>query len=163
MHKASKLSEERIERLLYGTPLPDVNKPKRYKPGAEEGAAEARAHMEKARQLLADQQSKQSQNGASMTVSLYTSNASGKTEIVVQTNAQTLDLFVSGLADALVSSLESMTPDRRLELISSMLRNAFPVGFAIAGYKAERVTEARVLVCGAAAPAESSLLAHSRS
>jgi pyridoxine 5'-phosphate synthase PdxJ len=118
--------------------------------------------MEKAKQLLAEQQAKKQGTGSNMTVSLYTSTVSGKTEVVVQTNAQTLDLFVSGLADAMVASLESMTPDRRLELISSMLRNAFPVGFAIAGYKAERVTEARVLVCGAAAPAESSLLAHSR-
>ena len=97
-----------------------------------------------------------------MTVSLYTSKASGKLEIVVQTNAQTLDLFTTGLADAIADAVEKIEPERRAEVLGSLLRNALPVAFAIAGYKADRVSESRMLICGAAAPDSSTLLAHSR-
>lgn len=156
--KAKPLSPADLEKIIYGGALPDLNKPPKPPTG---GGAEARAHLDKALREFNSKPTKESEK-SEMTVSLYTSTASGKKEIVVQTNAQSLDLYIAGLADALDSAIENMDSGSRVEMLSSLLRNAFPVAFSIAGYKAERVSESRMLVCGAAAPGESNLLAHSR-
>lgn len=102
-----------------------------------------------------------------MTVSLYKSMASGAMEVVVQTNSQSLDVFIVALADALHAALvhEASAPnavDTSQALISATLKNAFPVAFAISGYKAEKVSESKLLTCGFASPDASELLAQSR-
>lgn len=96
-----------------------------------------------------------------MTVSLYKSVASGAREIVVQTNAQSLDVFVAGLSDALDAAIRS-DPEQAAQTISATLKNAFPVAFAIAGYKAEKVSESKLLTCGFASPDSSELVAQSK-
>jgi len=151
--KTQPLTQERIERLLHGKPLPDQYKGLRLSPGA----IEARRLMD-----VAAAGFQPTQENCQMTVSLYTSTASGKKDVVVQTNAQSLDLFIAGLADAVAGAMDKVSGDDRPEILAAVFRNAFPVAFAIAGYKAEKVVESRTLSCGAAAPEESSLLAHSR-
>lgn len=94
-----------------------------------------------------------------MTVSLYKSTASGVHDVVVQTNAQNLDVFVPSFASALAEALE-LTDDKR-DIVVSALKNAFPIAFALAGYKAEKVSESRLLTCGFASPDSSELLAQS--
>jgi len=101
-----------------------------------------------------------------MTVSLYKSTASGANEIVVQTNAQSLDVFIIGLANALHDALlkdaaSSADRDNSESIIASTLKNAFPVAFAISGYKADKVSESKLLTCGFASPDASELLAQS--
>lgn len=96
-----------------------------------------------------------------MTVSLYRSCATGAREIVVQTNAQSLDVFIDALADALSSAIDA-DPKNQAATIAATLRNAFPVAFAIAGYKAEKVTESKLLTCGFASPDAAELVAQSK-
>lgn len=96
-----------------------------------------------------------------MTVSLYKSTAGGSREIVVQTNAQSLDVFISGLADALDAAVQA-EPELAAQTISATLKNAFPVAFAISGYKAEKVSESKLLTCGFASPDASELVAQSK-
>ena len=109
----------------------------------------------------------ETKKGSNMTVSLYKSMASGTYEVVVQTNAQSLDVFIGGLSDALHAALvhEASAPnatDNSQAMISATLKNAFPVAFAIAGYKAEKVSESKLLTCGFASPDASELLAQSK-
>lgn len=165
LDRAKVLSASRVEQLLYGEPLAEkARKERLIAKGIGAGAAEAREHMERARKLLERQQQEaETIKGARhMTVSLYSSSATGKREVVVQTNAQSLDLFITGLADALDVAIETMGKEERAEMLASILRNAFPVAYAISGYKAERVSETRMLSCGAATPDAGNLLAHSR-
>ena len=96
-----------------------------------------------------------------MTVSLYRSSATGTREIVVQTNAQSMDVYIDALAEALDSAIEA-DPANRSATIAATLRNAFPVAFAIAGYKAEKVTESKLLTCGFASPDAAELVARSK-
>lgn len=96
-----------------------------------------------------------------MTVSLYKSTAGGSREIVVQTNAQSLDVFISGLSDALDEALR-VEPELSAQTIAATLKNAFPVAFAICGYKAEKVSESKLLTCGFASPDASELMAQSK-
>ena len=98
---------------------------------------------------------------ALMTVSLYKSTAGGSREIVVQTNAQSLDVFITGLAEALDAAV-SAEPSMAAQTISATLKNAFPVAFAIAGYKADKVSESKLLTCGFASPDASELVAQSK-
>lgn len=109
----------------------------------------------------------ETKKGLDMTVSLYKSMASGAYEVVVQTNAQSLDVFIGALSDALHAALvhEASAPnatDNSQALIAATMKNAFPVAFAIAGYKAEKVSESKLLTCGFASPDASELLAQSK-
>lgn len=122
--------------------------------------------LERMREKWVDKLTKPQQE-LSMTVSLYKSMASGAFEVVVQTNAQSLDVFISALSDAMHAALvhEASTPnapDQSQALIAATLKNAFPVAFAIAGYKAEKVSESKLLTCGFASPDASELLAQSK-
>lgn len=122
--------------------------------------------LERMREKWVDKLTKPQQE-LSMTVSLYKSMASGAFEVVVQTNAQSLDVFIAALSDALHAALvhEASTPnapDQSQALIAATLKNAFPVAFAIAGYKAEKVSESKLLTCGFASPDASELLAQSK-
>jgi len=123
---------------------------------------------EKTRQAIADEQARINEavrqrrmKETPMTVSLYKSTAGGSREIVVQTNAQSLDVFISGLADALDAALQA-EPELAAQTISATLKNAFPVAFAISGYKAEKVSESKLLTCGFASPDASELVAQSK-
>lgn len=123
---------------------------------------------EQMRKRLADEQSRineavrlRRRRETHMTVSLYKSTAGGAREIVVQTNAQSLDVFISGLADALDAALQA-EPDLAAQTIAATLKNAFPVAFAISGYKAEKVSESKLLTCGFASPDASELVAQSK-
>ena len=164
----SVMRPEAIEKIVYGDSLPEIKRVQRLaEHGISAGAAEAKANIEAARKALeAQRQAPTTHNnsiqGKNMTVSLYSSTSTGKREIVVQTNAQSLELFIAGLADAMDAAISQHPAEARVEFLASLLRNAFPVAFAIAGYKAERVSETRMLSCGAADPGVSNLLAHSR-
>lgn len=98
--------------------------------------------------------------GKNMTVALYKSVATGAREIVVQTNAQSLDVFITGLADALETAMRA-EPEQIQSTVAATLRNAFPIAFAIAGYKVDKVTESKLLTCGFASPDVSELVAQS--
>lgn len=164
-HGMKAMRPQEIERIVYGESLPEIHRIQRLSQQGD-GAVEAKNHMEAARKALEAQLSSMERNnstqGKNMTVSLYSSAATGKREVVVQTNAQSLELFIVGLADAMDAAITQHTEESRAEFLASLLRNAFPVAFAIAGYKAERVSETRMLSCGAADPGASNLLAHSR-
>ena len=124
---------------------------------------EVQRNLEAAKRAYEAQQNQnQNQTEKTMTVSLFKSTASGKMEVVVQTNAQSLDLFIVGLADATSAAMQNATEKEKHQLLESIFKNAFPLAFAIAGYKAEKVFETRMLVCGAVAADQSSLLAHSK-
>jgi len=157
MLKTSRLQPDRLEMLLYGSPL---CKSKRELHLESAGAIEAKNTLSKLRELSKKRE-------VNMTVSLYKSMASGAMEVVVQTNAQSLDVFVGALADALHVALvhEASAPnsvDNSQALIAATLKNAFPVAFSIAGYKAEKVSESKLLTCGFASPDASELLAQSK-
>lgn len=96
-----------------------------------------------------------------MTVSLYKTMASGAREIVVQTNAQSLDVFIAGLSDALARAIVQEPEEVESTLVGA-LKNAFPIAFAIQGYKAEKVSESKLLTCGYASPDASELVAQSK-
>lgn len=127
---------------------------------AEQQAARLKWHQEN-EAIQGAVRARNKQQEQRMTVSLYRSTASGTNEIVVQTNAQSLDVFISGLADALDAAL-SAHPEHRQQTIAATLKNAFPVAFAIAGYKAEKVSESKLLTCGFASPDSSELVAQSK-
>lgn len=95
-----------------------------------------------------------------MTVSLFKSTASGSSEIVVQTNAQSLDVFIASFSDALAEAIKNDSGEVK-SIMASALKNAFPIAFSLAGYKAEKVSEARLLTCGFASPDSSELVAQS--
>jgi hypothetical protein len=99
---------------------------------------------------LVDGQAGDSLRRAPMAVNLYL-GGNGTPEIVVQTNCTTVDGFVRELADAIeslasTSGLPGFTEPRHA--IRSALANAMPIAFALAGYKAERVAESKLLTCG---------------
>ena len=121
-------------------------------------AAKRLAH-EQEREKWADQLKKEPAN---MTVSLYRSTSTGAFEMVVQTNAQSLDVYIAGLSEAVATALKESEPGDHAKMLMATLKNAIPVAFAIAGYKAEKVAESKLLTCGQAAPDASELVAQSR-
>lgn len=100
-------------------------------------------------------------NGGNMTVSIYRSTASGTNDVVVQTNAQTLELFMPALAEAITIALKEIAPEDTPHFLKAVVHNSLPLAFKIAGYKNESVVESRLLTCGHAAPEASELIAHS--
>jgi hypothetical protein len=125
-------------------------------------------NLEKHRQREAERQMREKwadqlkKEPASMTVSLYRSTSTGAFEMVVQTNAQSLDVYIAGLAEAVATALKESEPGDHAKMLMATLKNAIPVAFAIAGYKAEKVAESKLLTCGQAAPDASELVAQSR-
>jgi hypothetical protein len=131
--------------------------------GQETFAQRVERELEESRRAFwAAEQRRQTPRGEPMTVSLYKSTAVGVKEMVVQTNAQSLDVFISGLADALMAAMEHTSEDERAAMTAATLRNAFPIAFSIAGYKADRVSEAKLLTCGVSSPDASELVAQSK-
>jgi len=146
-----KLHPDRLAQLL-GMPTTDELRARRL----EEERATLRDQEAALRREVRERRLKE----IPVTVSLYKSTASGAQEIVVQTNAQSLDVFISGLSDALGRALQDV-PENSAAVIAATLKNAFPIAFSIAGYKAEKVSESKLLTCGFASPDASELVAQS--
>ncbi len=175
----ARVALERAGAIEVGAPMPPAptveavlaaqDAARRRQEKFEKKAAQLEERM-RAREELALREKwlgQETMKGSNMTVSLYKSMASGTYEVVVQTNAQSLDVFIGGLSDALHAALvhEASAPnatDNSQSMISATLKNAFPVAFAIAGYKAEKVSESKLLTCGFASPDASELLAQSK-
>lgn len=86
-----------------------------------------------------------------MTVSILRSGPGRDGVVVVQTNCIGLDGFITELADAMEAAQgqhEQCGFEHPRQLFRAVLRNAFPIAFAIQGYKAERVHESKLLTCG---------------
>jgi hypothetical protein len=75
---------------------------------------------------------------------------SGTGEFVVQTTASDVDAFIGELAEALDAAVLKAS-DGGLSAMG-IIKNAMPIAFKLAGYKAETVVEQRTLVCGAVSP-----------
>ena len=157
-HTAAMVRGSRLEELLGQETLSQMQ----ARMGIEEIAK--RIKEEKALKSKVSLLSDKPKGVIAMTVSLYESTASGAREIVVQTNAQSLDVFINGLSDALHSALMSKASasESSAWVIAATLKNAFPVAFAIAGYKAEKVSESKLLTCGVALLDASELLSQSK-
>jgi len=81
----------------------------------------------------------------------------GSGEFIVQTTAVDVDTFISELAEAFSAA---MTNTEDSEIASfGILKNAMPIAFKLAGYKAEAVSEQRTLVCGFISPETCEVLA----
>lgn len=160
LDRAQQLRPDRLEQLL-GLPSVDQARIEERERRKALARAEYEANRDAALAQLNELEARRKWS-TNVTVSLYKSTASGVPEVVVQTNAQTLDVFVTGLADALSSALANDSDAERTKLIAATLRNAFPVAFAIAGYKAEKVAETKLLTCGQAALDAAELIAQSR-
>lgn len=142
---------------ILGQPTIDELRSQRLE--AERG--EFRAQLQREQEQINERARQRRRKEEPMTVSLYKSTASGSREIVVQTNAQSLDVFIAGLSDALDAALKA-EPEHAAQTIAGTLKNAFPVAFAISGYKAEKVSESKLLTCGFASPDASELVAQSK-
>ena len=71
-------------------------------------------------------------------------------EFIVQTTALDVDTFVSELSEA-ISDVTSKKNDGGI-MLYEVMRNAMPIAFKLAGYKADGVSEQRTLVCGTVSP-----------
>ena len=151
-HSAQGISPDAVAKLL-GKPTGDQLR-------QDEREKEIKKNIEIERQITEAARLRKLK-GIPMTVSLYKSTAGGTHEIVVQTNAQSLDVFISGLSDALDSAVK-LEPEHAAQTISCTLRNAIPIAFAIAGYKADKVSESKLMTCGFASPDASELVAQSK-
>ena len=176
---ARQIPPHELERLLFGKPTTDALREARLAEEREQRrlAEKVRHNNNYADQLrhIKERQDAEAaahygvnkQQGKAMTVSLYRSTASGANEIVVQTNAQSLEVFIAGLSDALAAAVSPIgdrpptAEDQIKATIAATLKNAFPIAFAIAGYKADKVSESKLLTCGFASPDASELVASS--
>jgi len=82
----------------------------------------------------------------------------GRLSVVVQSTATKLDTFTPSFVDATMAALACISDDERTDFMRSALENAFPVAFAVAGYKSERVQESRMLTCGKVSTGELQVL-----
>ena len=94
---------------------------------------------------------------ANMTVELFKSTKAGALQVMVQTNASSMDVFTPALAKALSEAIHN-DPSDVDEMIRAVLATAFPLAFRIAGYKVDSVKEERILVSGHVTPDESDLI-----
>lgn len=69
-------------------------------------------------------------------------------EYVVQTSCLDMDSFTAELSEALANTITKGDA----EVAMSILSNAMPIAFKLAGYKADTVSEQRTLVCGTISP-----------
>lgn len=97
-------------------------------------------------------------------VEIYAVRAPGAGgELGVLTTAHEIDLFVAGLASASAKYIASYAGDAsRIERdLHWILKNALPLAFRLAGYKADQVVERHVLMCGSSAPSADDIVATS--
>lgn len=78
------------------------------------------------------------------------SDKNGSGEFVIQTTATDTDSFVSELAEAM--SLAIVDANDGGLTAMGIMKNAMPIAFKLAGYKADSVAEQRTLVCGVVSP-----------
>lgn len=96
------------------------------------------------------------------TVQIYSVRAPGAGgELGVLTTAHEVDEFVSGLAAACAKYISEQPVNKpQLERdLAWIFRNAFPLAFKLAGYKADQVVERHVLMCGSNAPSADDIIA----
>lgn len=90
------------------------------------------------------------------------SDSKGSGEFVVQTTATDLDSFIAELSEAMHSA-DTSRPVAEIDdgglLLMAVLKNAMPIAFKLAGYKADTVSEQRTLVCGAISPTSCEVVA----
>lgn len=86
--------------------------------------------------------------------------------VVVQTTALDHAAFVLELGEAIAQISHEARGDSRFAdedsmsiLMMDVLKNAMPIAFKLAGYKAENVHEQRTLVCGHVSPIKCTELA----
>lgn len=77
-------------------------------------------------------------------------DVAGSGEFVIQTTAIDTDTFISELSEALAKATATVNDDGLTCM--GILKNAMPIAFKLAGYKAETVSEQRTLVCGTVSP-----------
>lgn len=82
----------------------------------------------------------------------------GSGEFVIQTTCLDSESFTYELAEALAAALASTTEGADLAAVG-ILKNAMPIAFKLAGYKADTVAEQRTLVCGTVSPANCEVMA----
>lgn len=96
---------------------------------------------------------------AKHTVEIYRVRAPGSNgEIGVLTTTHDVDEFVSGLAIATAKHLKDNPGDVE-SAMRWIFKNAMPIAFKLAGYKAEQVVERHVLMCGSGAPSADDIIA----
>lgn len=95
----------------------------------------------------------------SSTVELFKSMKDGAPQIMIQTTAGSLDVFIPALSVALSEAIHS-DPSDVDGLIKAVLQRAFPLGIKIAGYKVESIKEERVLISGYIEPNEADMVGH---
>lgn len=85
------------------------------------------------------------------------SDDQGSGDFVIQATALDVETFIAELAEALHQAVANVEDGG----VSAMgiLKNAIPIAFKLAGYKADTVSEQRTLVCGAVSPASCSVVA----
>lgn len=93
----------------------------------------------------------------SRTVELFRSRLEGSTQVMIQTTASSIDVFIPALSMALSEAIHN-EPDNVDDLIKNVLRMAFPLGMKIAGYKIESVKEERILISGYVPPNETDIV-----
>lgn len=96
---------------------------------------------------------------ANMTVELFKSTKAGALQVMVQTNASSMDIFTPALAKALSEAIHNDPTDVD-EMIRAVLAAAFPLAIRISGYKVESVKEQRILVSGHVTPDEADMVGH---
>lgn len=75
----------------------------------------------------------------------------GGGEFVIQTTCLDAEKFTEELAEALAAAMPSASDGPELAAYG-ILKNAMPIAFKLAGYKADTVAEQRTLVCGTVSP-----------
>lgn len=80
-------------------------------------------------------------------------------EYVVQTTCLEADAFISDLSEALSEVVRKQANGEGALAALGILTNAMPIAFKLSGYKADNVSEQRTLICGAALPASSDVVA----
>lgn len=79
----------------------------------------------------------------------------GTGDFVVQTTVSDVDSFIAELAEA----MHKLPSDDDGLAMMGVLKNAMPIAFKLAGYKADTVYEQRTLSCGAISPDSSEVVA----
>lgn len=100
------------------------------------------------------------EQSAKYSVELYRVRGPGSNgEIGVMTTSHELAQFISGLASASAAYLADAGKGDEEHALNWIFKNAFPIAFKLAGYKAEQVVERHVLLCGSSAPAADDIIA----
>lgn len=78
------------------------------------------------------------------------SDTNGSGEFVLQTTSLDLESFICDFSEALNAAV--IKADDGGLTAMGIMKNAMPIAFKLAGYKADTVQEQRTLVCGTISP-----------